>query len=138
MRVTVEIVAKELKKTAKDIPYTSLKLSDGRWINMSGDHRALRGSIDITEPKTFGNQLWSKIEKPEPSEGTERKEQTPETGDQRPEAKTNQSKSLKETFTMIEILHSKSKTLEPASPEARAILTSAMLSGWLDGKLVEK
>ncbi len=138
MRVKVEIVAKDLKKTTKGITYTSLKLSDGSWINMSGDHRNLRGLINITEPKTFGTQLWAQLEKHEPSDETESREQTPETGDPKPEAKTNQSKSLKETFTMIEILHSKSKTLEPASPEARAILTGAMLSGWFDGKLVEK
>ncbi len=139
MRVTIEAVAKDLKKTSKNTSYTSLKLTDGSWINISGDHRALRGSINITEPKTFGSQLWVQIEKPPPSDET--KPGQPETKTPKSEPETHRinegrPKTIKETFTMIEVLHAKSKTLEPASPEARAILTSAMISSWFNGKLV--
>ncbi len=134
MRVKIEIAAKDLKKTSKGTQYTSLKLSDGTWINMSGDHRELRGSIDITEPKTYGNQPWAQLEKPSPSNETE----TPkgETKDEGLETKPGEPKTLNQWWTMVQLIHAKTKTLEPNNPEARAILITAGINAWLDGKIV--
>jgi hypothetical protein len=69
MKYTVDSKAKDVRKTTTGKVYYGIKLTDGRWVNVTGDcSQYKRGhTIDITEPKTVGEHttLWAFLIVPE-------------------------------------------------------------------------
>lgn len=134
MRVSVETVAKDLKKTRDGKEYTGIKLQDGRWVNIMGDHRDKKGMLmNVTEPKTLGNgkQLWcfedTKAGKAEAQGGGGAGSQS-------------NVKSGAKTFAnwdeFVKQAHATAASIEPNDGQARAALVNTAVIAWADGKII--
>ncbi len=141
MKVTVEATTKEIKKTEKGTVYTGLKLSTGEWVNMGGNHLDLKGkTINITEPKTYGNSKWVNLEKEEsePPRETEYEYEKPGGSTKPPPSPAprppRSHKPLAEYLHMMDQLYKQMRTLE-IDASARAILVNGALAAWLEGKI---
>lgn len=135
MEVKIEAVAKELRHTQGGSPYTGVKIKDGEWINLYGDHRDKKGkTITISEPEKFGQgkSKWARVE--------EKKEPAPESpsppSEEQP--RTDGQKTVGDYLRVMNRMFQHIKSVEPNSPEARAALINTAMIAWTNGKLIEK
>jgi hypothetical protein len=150
MKIQIEATTKETKPDKNGKTYTGVKIQDGDWVNIHGDHRGKKGQmINITEPKQYGQSKWAEIEKPQPPEpvpsANNEKESIPEWERESrplpppappPTDKLTRPRTLQECFIILDMVSLHVKKLEPESPEARANLINNVMNKWLDGKII--
>jgi hypothetical protein len=144
MKIEIEATTKETKPDKNGKTYTGVKIQGGDWVNIHGDHRGKKGqTINITEPKQYGQSKWAEIEKPQPPEpvpsANNEKENIPEWEKEAPPPSPEQSKKVptfQQWFIILDMVSLHVKKLEPDSPEARASLTNNVMNQWIEGKII--
>ena len=145
MKIKVEATTKQTRKTSGGSVYTGVKIEDGDWVNVYGNHVGKKGQmLDISEPKCYagtGGTKWASVEKPfapkeAPLAGQSEAPSPSFDPDTGPGPDTSPKKTLQQYFVNLDLIYLHVKKLEPDNPEARAMLTNNIMSLWAEGKII--
>ena len=119
----IEGVTKEVKQTGQGKPYSGLKI-DGKWVNIEGDMRWMKGTTQSLELKQNGKWTWAK-RGPQPSQ-QEQANGAPGSGT---------GVTWSEYDAMLRLAWSVAMDLERDDATARAAIVNTAMIAFTNGKL---